>query len=179
MLSKEEVDEIELFVVHSQSHWLLSYQRLADVFELGVSSNTVRAALQRRDYKRYIARAKPPITEKNARLKLAWAEEHKNWTIQDWCMILWTDETWVTSGRHGRQWVTRKPREELHPDCVLVKLRKKRGWMFWGSFFGATKGPGIFWEKDWGSIGMVSQVYSRFLALSIPIIGVLYREECP
>ncbi len=24
--------------------------------------------------------------------------------------------------------------------------------MFWGSFSGIRKGPGLFWEKDWGSI---------------------------
>jgi hypothetical protein len=24
--------------------------------------------------------------------------------------------------------------------------------MFWGSFHGNTKGPGFFWEKDWGTI---------------------------
>jgi len=24
--------------------------------------------------------------------------------------------------------------------------------MFWGCFHGIIKGPGIFWEKDWGFI---------------------------
>ena len=24
--------------------------------------------------------------------------------------------------------------------------------MFWGSFHGHIKGPGFFWEKDWGTI---------------------------
>jgi hypothetical protein len=24
--------------------------------------------------------------------------------------------------------------------------------MFWGSFSGHTKGPSLFWEKDWASI---------------------------
>ncbi len=25
--------------------------------------------------------------------------------------------------------------------------------MFWGAFHGTTKGPGVFWEKNWGTIG--------------------------
>ena len=24
--------------------------------------------------------------------------------------------------------------------------------MFWGCFHGSIKGPGLFWEKDWGTI---------------------------
>jgi hypothetical protein len=28
--------------------------------------------------------------------------------------------------------------------------------MFWGSFSGSLKGPGLFWEKDWGTIGATS-----------------------
>lgn len=157
-LSEEDVDKIELFVVHSKTNRLLSYQSLAHILELNVSADVIKDALGRRGYKRYIAMAKPPISEKNRQLRLAWAREHENWTMRDWCMILWTDETWVTGGRHRRKWVTRKIGEELHPDCVLKKVKKKTGWMFWGCFWGATKGPGIFWEKAWGTIGMVSLV---------------------
>jgi hypothetical protein len=28
--------------------------------------------------------------------------------------------------------------------------------MFWGSFSGTRKSPGIFWEKDWGKINAES-----------------------
>ena len=28
--------------------------------------------------------------------------------------------------------------------------------MFWGCFHGDIQGPGIFWEKDWGSINSES-----------------------
>jgi hypothetical protein len=28
--------------------------------------------------------------------------------------------------------------------------------MFWGSFSGHTKGPSLFWEKDWGNINAAS-----------------------
>jgi transposase len=32
-------------------------------------------------------------------------------------------------------------------------VQRKIGWMFWGSISGLGKGPGIFWEKAWGTIG--------------------------
>ena len=37
--------------------------------------------------------------------------------------------------------------------------------MFWGRFHSYTKGPGIFWENDWGSINKDS-----YQAHTVPII---------
>ena len=55
---------------------------------------------------------KPPITERNRVVCLAWAHEHVNWTMEQWYEILWTDETWIIGGRHTRTWVTRRAGEE-------------------------------------------------------------------
>jgi transposase len=44
--------------------------------------------------------------------------------------------------------------------------------MFWGCFHGYTKGPGIFWGKDWGFIGEES-----YRAHTVPIIHG-YIELC-
>lgn len=71
-------------------------------------------------------------------------------------MILWSDETWVTGCRHRKQWVTRRRGEELNETCLPEKIKKRRGWMFWGCFNGSTNGPCIFWEKEWGSINETS-----------------------
>lgn len=38
--------------------------------------------------------------------------------------------------------------------------------MFWGCFHGNTKGPGLFWEKDWGTIKEES-----YRAKILPIIN--------
>ncbi|KAF2176441.1 hypothetical protein K469DRAFT_760358, partial [Zopfia rhizophila CBS 207.26] len=64
--------------------------------------------------------------------------------------------TQLARGRHRKQWVTRRPGEELVDTCVLEKIRRRRGWMFWGCFSGTEKGPCLFWEKDWGSINKQS-----------------------
>lgn len=44
--------------------------------------------------------------------------------------------------------------------------------MFWGCFHGDIQGPGIFWEKDWGSINSES-----YCAHTVPIIHG-YMELC-
>lgn len=53
--------------------------------------------------------------------------------------------------------ITRKAGEALLPDCVEPKVQRKIGWMFWGSISGQFgKGPGLFWEKNWGTITSAS-----------------------
>ena len=47
--------------------------------------------------------------------------------------------------------------------------------MFWGCFYGHTKGPGIFWEKDWGSINQES--YYAYIVLIIHGYIELQRRE--
>jgi len=117
---------------------------------------------------------KPPITERNRVIRLEWAREHVNWTQDQWYSILWTDETWITGGRHTRTWVTRRALagEEVDPTCIVEKYQRKQGWMFWGCFHGDIQGPGIFWEKDWGSINSES-----YCAHTVPIIHG-YIELC-
>jgi transposase len=58
----------------------------------------------------------------------------------------------VTGGRHRKIWVTRRSGEELIDTCLVDKVRKRRGWMFWACFAGDKKGPSLFWEKEWGTI---------------------------
>jgi hypothetical protein len=41
---------------------------------------------------------RPPITEKNQKLRKEWALEHANWIIAQWHQILGTDETWIIGG---------------------------------------------------------------------------------
>jgi DDE superfamily endonuclease len=57
---------------------------------------------------------------------------------------------------HIRTWVTRRRGEEWDPTCIVERYQRRAGWMFWGSFAGKTKGPGVFWEKDWGTMNSES-----------------------
>ena len=61
--------------------------------------------------------------------------------MEQWNRILWSDETWVTSGYHKRCYVTRKAGEEVNKTCLRTSPPRKGGWMFWGSFHASSKGP--------------------------------------
>ena len=71
----------------------MSFAQLAEVMEFGVKKQAIRTALLREGFHRRLAMRKPPITEKNQKIRKAWALEHVNWSIEQWYQILWTDET--------------------------------------------------------------------------------------
>lgn len=166
-LSEEQIEELITFIRYSRTNRLMSYLHLATgpFASWEVGEYAIRNALRKYGFKRYVARAKPPLSEGNKAMRLEWALAHVNWTQEQWNAILWTDETWVTGGRHRKQWITRQPGEELDDTCVVDKIRKRRGWMFWGCFSGTRKGPCLFWEKDWGSINQRS-----YCERTVPVI---------
>jgi hypothetical protein len=153
-MTPEQKQEVINFVIASKESRRMSYLQLSiSLFDQAFGQTVIRRCLERHGFRRRIARRKPPISEKNRVDRLAWAHEHVDWSDEQWGKILWTDETWVVGGPHRKAYITRRQGEEWDPTCIVEKYRKKGGWMFWGSFSGASgKGPGVFWEKEWGSI---------------------------
>jgi hypothetical protein len=133
----------------------MSLMALATKFDTTVY--IIRRALQQSGFSRLLASQKPSISETTAQTRLQWAQEHLNWTKEQWNSILWTDETWVTGKKPIKTWVTRRSDEVFHPDCIEYKIQRHGGWMFWGCFSGGLgKGPSLFWEKNWGPINKES-----------------------
>lgn len=177
LLSDEQAAELIAFVSSSKEGRRMSFLTLSvTLFDGQFGEYAIRSTLRRFGYNRYPAYQKPPISAVNQQKRLAFAREHLHWTYEDWSRILWTDETWVVPGRHGRVWVTRKPGEEMDPTCIVEKHRKRIGWMFWGSFSGSLKGPDIFWEKDWGQITAESY-REKIVPLICGWIRLQAREE--
>ena len=134
MLSPEHVQILVDFVTASPENRQLPYHQIPTTLGWNCSENIIRYGLQKAGFWCYIARHKPYISETNRQKSLEWAHEHLNWTTEQWAEILWSDETWITGSFHWRVWVTRRPDEDLHPDCVLPKERKKRVGCFGDAF---------------------------------------------
>jgi transposase len=171
-LSAEEVQELVDYITASTRNRRRPWLELSIVlFDGKYGYSAIRNTLRRHGYKRYVALRKPPISEKNRVLRLEFANQHINWTKEQWSHILWSDETWVTYGRHRKTYVTRRQHEELNPTCVVERLQRKPGWMFWGSFAGTEKGPSLFWEKSWGSI-----TSERYCERIVPLVDTWRRS---
>ena len=171
-LTQAQIDDLVLYVCMSARNRRLSFQHLGEELGLGVERKAIRAALMKEGFHGRLAMKKHPLSERNQQIQLRWAQEHVNCSQEQWNSIVWTDETWITGGRHTRTWVTRRAGEKWDPTCIVEKHQRKRGWIFWGHFPGNMQGPGIFWEKARGSINAES-----YCAHTVPIIHG-YMELC-
>ncbi|EED17445.1 transposable element tc3 transposase, putative [Talaromyces stipitatus ATCC 10500] len=128
-LKSEEIDRLIEYVTRSRYTRRLSYSELALHLNLNCSKLAIKSALNSRGYFRYLACRKPPLSQINKTKRLTWAEEHINWTLNQWKTILWTDESWVLKGRHTRTWVTRKKDEVFEDTCIVERRVRSKGWM--------------------------------------------------
>ena len=109
VLSIEQEDELEVFVCRDKKTRQMSYLELSLHFHMwNVGQDAIRNALRRRGYLRYIARSKPLLTEQHKLLRIEWAHRHFRFTLEDWCNVVWTDETYISDGPVNKSHVTRK-----------------------------------------------------------------------
>ena len=166
VLSPEQVQELISFVRTSKKTRQMTFFELARHFEeWHVGEYVIRHALRSAGYRRRVALQKPPLSPANRAKRVAFAEAHIHWTVEQWNTILWSDESWMCGGRHRKRRVTRLAGESLDETCIVERLPRKRGWMFWGCFNGSRKGPCLFWEKEWGSINT-----ERYCERIVPLV---------
>lgn len=158
----------------SPSNRIRRWDEIPQLLDLGIEYGTdaVTTALRIEGQSRYVSRRRPPKTAKNCTDRFNWTQEKVDWTKEQWEKILWSDETWVTGGVHRRVWVTRGADEAYDEASVTTVLRQKKGWMFWGCFAGGKKGPGIFWEKEWGKV--TASAYQEHI---IPVVDAWMQEN--
>jgi ketohexokinase/beta-glucosidase len=179
-LGPEERKQLVEWVCASAKNRRTPWHKIPAIFGWDCHVYAIETAFKLEGFARRSALKKPDLTAKHAAIRLAWAEEHVYWTWEDWAYILWSDESWILPGKHKKVKVTRRPGEELHRDCVEPKVQRKIGWMFWGCISGLYgKGPGVFWEKDWGTITSAS-----YLQRIAPILqdytlhrGLVYMQD--
>lgn len=75
--------------------------------DVGVSASvdTVRRALRDSGLGAIEKEKKPMLTKKNAQKRLEWCLSHRDWTLDDWRRVVWSDETKVNRfNSDGRVW---------------------------------------------------------------------------
>uniref|UniRef100_A0A7I4YB81 Transposable element Tcb1 transposase n=1 Tax=Haemonchus contortus TaxID=6289 RepID=A0A7I4YB81_HAECO len=86
---------------------------------------------------------KPLISAKNCKVRLDWAQAQKNWTVQQWRKVIWSDESkFLLLGTDGIKFVRRPVDTRYHPSCQLPTVKGGGGSvMVRGSSCGKGVGP--------------------------------------
>jgi len=79
---------------------------LADItnkWNANVSMSSTRRVLHKLKLNSRKARKKPFLNERHIAQRLAWAVEHKNWSLEEWKRVIWTDEASFELGKNLRK----------------------------------------------------------------------------
>ena len=158
MLSRRERRTIIRAARHDRR---LTRRELRDQYAPHVSLDTIYRLLKEHNIRKWIAKTRPKLEEKHAKARLAWALAHKDWTVEDFEGVIWSDECSVEKyATATNMWVFRTPAEKWERDCINVRLcRKGTALMVWGCFWGRYRGPLVpIREKS-----ITSRVYRRLL----------------
>jgi transposase len=127
----------------------------------------IYTAMKSLGYCRRVAKRKGFSTDPIVmRKRLDFAQDAINWSQERLYSQIFSDEVWAMGGAHTLSFVTVREdnSDRLQPENLQRKYSKLPAWMFWGTIVRGTKGPFVFFEKEWGNVN--SEVYNtRVLSL--------------
>lgn len=118
-------------------------------FEFDISSHSVLKVLKKHGLHSVKPTKKPGLTDENRKKRLEFCLAHKDWTLEDWKNVIFTDETSVAlNQRRGGVRVWRTKDEANHPTCIHRRWKGNSDFMVWGCFSYDKKGPIHIWAPE-------------------------------
>lgn len=74
------------------------------------------------------------VSEKNRKIRLKWARDHKDWTVEHWRKVLWSDESPFTLRYQCRHRVWRLPEERFERFAIKGTVKHDKKINIWGCF---------------------------------------------
>ena len=94
----------------------------------------------------YRSAAKPRLSAKNIRDRVLFCEAYKNWTCEQWSMVMFSDESLVRQFAQYAPYVRRPPNQRFNPRYVKIAVKHSQS-VIWGAI--SSQGPGgLHFVKD-------------------------------
>jgi hypothetical protein len=131
----------------------LPLKDITNIIDPPISTATLRRRRSEVGLDSFIAAEKPGLRPENMEARLAWAQRYKDWTVEDWKRVIWSDESSIWIGVNPRRrWVIRPPGERLNPKYVKRTYKSTHvKVMVWACFTGERIGPLIICDE--GGVG--------------------------
>ena len=114
-----------------------------------ISATTVHRVLKKAGFRKTKPTRKPGLTQKMKDDRLRWCLEHKDWTLDDWKNVVWSDETSVVlNHRRGGYRIWRQADERFVKSCIRERWKGHSEFMVWGCFTYEQKGPLHIWLPE-------------------------------
>src|SRR5215470_6254457 len=116
---------------------------LKEELHIEASPMTIRRAFREGGLGSIEKKPKPMLSAKNIKARLDFANLHRDWTVEDWKHVIWSDETKINRFcSDGRAWAWISDGQKLQPHHVKQTVKHGGGsLMVWGCM--AAQGPGF------------------------------------
>ena len=149
LIGERLIRYITRLVTQGRKSTAVDIQRdLKENVNMVVSDSTVRRALKKAGFVAFVKPRKPLLRAVNIKKRLQWAEEHKDWTVDDWKRVIFSDETKVNRfGSDGKAYAWKTPGEQLNSRHVQATVKHGGGnIMVWS----CITWEGVGWIVDVG-----------------------------
>ena len=91
---------------------------LQDTLNISISAETVQRNLKSTGLKSVVKSKCPLLSAQHKKMQLDFALAHKNWTLEDWKHVIWSDETKVNHLGSDGKWAWKRAGEGLSDRLV-------------------------------------------------------------
>ncbi|CEG78709.1 hypothetical protein RMATCC62417_13277 [Rhizopus microsporus] len=142
-LNKSDATALVLGVKRNPQESFGYHQTTLAQANVEVCLNTVKKHLKEMGYGSYSIAHKPLLTNIHKRNRRHWAMEHKDWTVDQWNNVFWSDESrLIVMGNDSFGKVISKEGERYQEHYIMPTLKFGKGsMMVWGCFWPGGYGP--------------------------------------
>jgi len=151
-----------------------------------VSTRTIQCRLKEAGVRKWRAVKRALLTEDHARERLKWARAHRNWTVEDWAKVIWSDESAIKKDSDTQTvwiWRHQNKREKYPPKNVKGKKRDGGvSQMIWGCFAGNKLGPVVFVDEIINQdvyMGLLEQYLLEYIEVlrTKELDGIVFQQD--
>lgn len=147
-----QADDRLLIRIARKNH-TLPFRDITNISGLPISARTTARRCREVELISRYARRKPLLNAKHKHDRLEWANTYKDWTVEDWKKVIWSDECLMRVGQDTRRRrVLRENGTALDDKNLATSFKSQRVTiMIWACFSGERTGPLLAFEQ--GGIG--------------------------
>ncbi|GBL78665.1 Transposable element Tc1 transposase [Araneus ventricosus] len=124
----------------------------------------------------------PLLTKRHRQLRLQWVRKHRDWTMDEWKRVAWSDESrFLIHHVDGRVRVRRLPGEQLLPPFTAGHTQAGGGGiMLWGTFSWEALGPVVAVEQTMKAanyLNIVADQLHPYMAFVFPTGNGIFQQD--
>ncbi len=117
---------------------------------IDLNTRIFNVTLQAHEISHWLTFKQSKLTSEAALIRLKWAKKHKDWTVNQWRKVIWSNETFVTQEMSKTwEWVFETFKQKWDRDKVMKILNEKIFFiMIWEAFWSSERSNLYLLDRD-------------------------------